>query len=148
MRRLNMRQQRSRQAGDTIVEVLIAISIVSLVLTSAYMVTNKNSQTMQAVQEKTQAQKLVERQIELLRAASSVPATTFCFTDDQVTTTSDLNQCVFDQSGAVSGDPSDVRYHLSIAPNTPSSDTYEIKATWDRLGGGTGNVTMSYYEKK
>jgi len=148
MHRLAAYRERSRQAGDTIVEVLIAISIVSLVLTSAYISTNKNSQSMQAVQEKTQAQKLVERQIELLRAVSSVPAVAFCFIDDQGTPETNLSLCVFDQSGATTNDANSVQYHLSIAPNTPSADTYEIRATWDRLGGNTGNITMNYYEKK
>jgi prepilin-type N-terminal cleavage/methylation domain-containing protein len=118
MRRLGTYRQSRRQAGDTIVEVLIAIAVVSLVLTSAYMVTNKNAQTMQAVQERTQAQKLVERQIELIRAADSVPTTTFCFTDDQGSDTatpaptSSNDPCAFNGSGATSSDTSSSLYHI------------------------------------
>lgn len=148
MRRLTPSQYSRRQAGDTIVEVLIAISIVSLVLTSAYIVTNKNSQTMQAIQEKTQAQKLVERQIELLRSATTTPSTLFCFSDDLGTTATDMTQCTFDQNGQFTNDTSSVQYKMSISPNTPSANTFQISATWVRLGGGSGNITMSYYEKK
>lgn len=143
-----MKPIQTRQAGDTIVEVLIAISIVSLVLTTAYMVTNKNSLTMQATQERTQAQKLIERQIELLRAAASVPAASFCFIDDGGSTSTDLTQCSFNQSGDSSTDTSAALYKIAITPNTPSSDTFEVKATWDRIGGGSSNITMNYYEKK
>ena len=143
-----MKHIHARQTGDTIVEVLIAISIVSLVLTSAYMVTNKNSLTMQATQERTQAQKLIERQIELLRATDSVPAASFCFIDDSGSTTTDLAQCSFNQSGDVSTDTNAALYKIAISPNTPSTDTFEVKATWDRIGGGSSNLTMNYYEKK
>ena len=148
MRRLGTKSAHWKQAGDTIVEVLIAISIVSLVLTSAYMVTNKNSLVMQSTQEKTQAQKLIERQIELLRATDSVPNASFCFVDDGGNVTTDLAQCVFNQSGDVSSDTSSVQYKIAITPNTPSSDTFEIKAAWDRVGGGSSSITMNYYEKK
>jgi hypothetical protein len=115
------------------------------------MVTNKNAQTMQAVQERTQAQKLVERQIELIRAADSVPTTTFCFTDDQGSDTatpaptSSNDPCAFNGSGATSSDTSSALYHISISP---TSNTYKVNATWDRLGGGKGNLTMYYYEEK
>ena len=144
-----MKRIQTRQAGDTIVEVLIAISIVSLVLTTAYMVTNKNSLTMQATQERTQAQKLIERQIELLRAATSVPAaTSFCFTDDDGSTSTILTQCSFNQSGDSSTDTSAALYKIAISPNIPSPNTFEVKATWDRIGGGSSNITMNYYEKK
>lgn len=148
MRRLILSRKARRQAGDTIVEVLIAISIVSLVLTSAYIVTNKNAQTMRTIQERTQAQKLVERQIEFLRASSTVPTTEFCFADDQGTITSDVSQCYFSQEGESSTDTTELRYHVSAKPNTPSPHTYKVTATWDKLGGGTGNVTMYYYEQK
>ena len=149
MRCINNR--RRVQAGDTIVEVLIAIAIITLVLTTAYATTNKNSQTMQAVQERTQAQKLVERQIELLRAADSLPSGSFCFVDDQTTATPNTDPqatdpCAFDSSVAVSSNTSGVLYHIAISPS--GSNNYQVKATWDRLGGGSANVTMYYYEQK
>lgn len=137
-----------RQAGDTIVEVLIAIGIVSLVLTSAYAITNKNSQTMQTVQERTQAQKLVERQIELIRAATAttMPTNGGCFMDDSGTLSSNpATDCLFDGTGQ-SGGANGVQYKITITES--AADTYTVTASWDRLGGGTNNVTMAYYEKK
>ena len=65
--------------GDTIIEVLIAIGIVSLVLTSAYALTNKNVSSIQQVQEQGYAQKVAEQQVELLRAANSKPTADGCF---------------------------------------------------------------------
>lgn len=153
MWRMNKQNYHHKQRGDTIVEVLIAIAIVSLVLTSAYVISNKNSQTMQAVQEKTQAQKLVERQIELIKAADRSTITDvgspFCFTGDtpDSATASAGDSCAFNGSGDTSpADTGSVQYKVTIT--IPSANRYTVAATWDRLGGGTGNITMYYYEEK
>jgi len=103
---------------------------------------------MQATQERTQAQKLIERQIELLRATDTVPAASFCFIDDSGTTTVDLTQCTFNQLGDTSIETNAVLYKITIDSNTPSPDTFEVRATWDRIGGGSSSITMNYYEKK
>ena len=70
---------KGRQNGDTIVEVLIASAIASLVLVSAYALTNKNVGAIQEAQEQSVAQKLVEQQVELLRDASTPPAGVGCY---------------------------------------------------------------------
>jgi hypothetical protein len=111
------------------------------------MVTNKNTQTMQAVQEKTQAQKLVERQIELLRAADHVPVGQCFMSDSGDISTSPNTECVFNSSGQTGSAGDGVLYHMLISAAT-APDTYAISANWDRLGGGTGKLTMYYYEQK
>ena len=58
------------QRGDTIVEVLIATAIISLVLVMAYATAAKNSRAAQETREYTQAAKIAERQVELLRVAA------------------------------------------------------------------------------
>src|SRR5690606_39104613 len=60
--------QRRREAGDTIVEVLIAIAVVSSVLAITYSIMNRNLLTMRDNQERTEAMKLAQGQIEALRA--------------------------------------------------------------------------------
>ncbi len=55
------------QKGDTIVEVLIAISIVSLVLISAYSIANFNLKKTRDSQERAEAMKIAEGQMEKLR---------------------------------------------------------------------------------
>lgn len=56
------------QAGDTIAEVMICLAILSFVLSSAYVVTNRNQLTTQAAHERSEALKLADSQLELLRA--------------------------------------------------------------------------------
>jgi type II secretory pathway pseudopilin PulG len=143
---LNRLIQRTKQhrvfsdvRGDTIIEVLIAIGIVSLVLTSAYALTNRNAQSAQKTQEQGQAQKLVESQIELMRGYSGTISNGDCLlvSDTGVVTTASGAPCA-NIAAASSG----ATYKLTI--ETTNGQLYKLTATWDALGGQTGNVTMYY----
>ena len=76
---------RLKQAGDTIVEVLIAIAVVSSVLAGAYVSSNKALQQSRQSQERGEALKYAEAQVEQLKdAAATVPSTftvsgAFCY---------------------------------------------------------------------
>jgi prepilin-type N-terminal cleavage/methylation domain-containing protein len=132
------------QRGDTIIEVLIAIAIVSLVLTTAYAITNKNTQAIQANEERLQAQRLVESQIELLSTKSaSLTSSYTCF--DASGVPNSANACV--RSG-IAG--SGATYTISVTQN-PVNSVYTVKATWASLTGvrhtnntDDSNVTMYY----
>ena len=127
----------NRQRGDTIVEVLIAIAVISLVLAGAYATVHKSTATMQDTQERGEAQKLVEGQIELLRnyytvkSASFPAAGVWCLGSDGGIKTG---------NGCVASGPAG--YQLAIS--TAGSNTYQVSATWDSLIGNTSNVTMYY----
>ncbi len=122
------------ERGDTIVEVLIAVAVVSLVLTSAYMLSNRNRQNMQSIKEQAQAQKLVEQQIEMLRLtdADNIP-TSGCLSEVNVSATG--AGCKKVDGGA--------EYTVSITGI--DTKTYRASAEWDKLGGGKSTVSMSYY---
>lgn len=122
--------------GDTIVEVLIAIGIVSLVLTSAYAVTNKNVSSIQQVQEQGYAQKLVEQQVELLRAAVTKPTANGCF---DPSTGLFVSPASSPTCGLVSGS---VTYQITIT--SLGSNRYSVVAAWDALGGSKPKVTLYY----
>lgn len=120
--------------GDTIVEVLIAGALVGLVLTSAYALTNKNVSSIQNAQEQSMAQKLVEKQVELLRAAASMPSTTGCFSNSSYVATGN-SACTVTVGGA--------QYKLAVSP--PASGTvYVVEAKWVTLGGSDATVKMFY----
>lgn len=127
-----------RQDGDTIVEVLIAIAIVSLVLTAAYVITNKNTIAIQANQERIQAQHLVEAQIESLRANNGLTTSGDCFsTTGSETGGAGCSNFTEEGSGAT--------YAASV--EGPSSNVYTIKVVWTSLASTTANdsnVTMYY----
>ena len=125
------------QRGDTIVEVLIAISVVSLVLTSVYALTNKNVRSTQEVQEQNYAQKLAEQQVELLRAAATKPTGTNCFdpaTGATMPSTSVVCKPIVGNA----------TYAVAVTDDLTSTGKYMIQITWDKLGGGTSKVTVYY----
>ena len=67
-----------RQRGDTLVEVLIAIAVVSLILGGAYVTTNRSLYATRAAQERGNALKLAESQIEQLKGiVASNPTAVF-----------------------------------------------------------------------
>jgi prepilin-type N-terminal cleavage/methylation domain-containing protein len=131
---LMTKMRQSNQRGDTIVEVLIAVAIVSLVLTSAYALTSRNVRANQEVQEQAYAQKLVEQQAELFRS-SAVPPDGGCFNTVGAPVATGSG-CVVNNGGA--------SYKLSI--NSQSiPNVYRIRASWATLGATTATVTV-YYE--
>lgn len=118
-----------RTRGDTIVEVLLAIAVVSAVLAGAYVSANLSLGGARQAQERGEALKYIEGQIETLKEVAAQP-----------------NSPVFSQSGAFCFDNSlepvsapcavgpDGRYRLSI---TRSANQFLARAEWDRIGGGS-----------
>lgn len=144
MRRIvfNRKSWSMSQKGDTIVEVLIAVGIVSLVLTSAYALTNRNVQGSQNIQEQGQAQKMVERQIELLRSHRDT-APDLCYDENGVSQTL-TPDCRFTSSGVTAPVGfTGLVYQVAI---TPDGSAYRVSASWETLGGNMADVTM-YYKK-
>lgn len=124
------------ERGDTIVEVLIATAIVSLVLASAYALTNRNVAAIQRAQEQQYAQKLVEQQIELLRADTSPPSGDGCYDPSDGTYVQPASNSICQpKSGGAT-------YNISVS-NVSGSD-YVVRATWEALGGETARVTIYY----
>jgi prepilin-type N-terminal cleavage/methylation domain-containing protein len=140
-----MLKLKGNQAGDTIVEVLIAIAVVSLVLVGAYVSTDKNVQSTQDAQERTQAVKYVQTQIEYLRVAGTA-TNGHCFvgTTDTTPGLPGSDPCTIDTNGAQATAASQPAYRLRIT--TGVGGVYTIEASWDTLITGhlKDYVTMYY----
>ena len=141
---------RRHQNGDTIVEVLIALVVISVVLVGAYVSSNKSFNNSRQAEERGQALKYLEGQLEQLKAGSLTGATVFstanyCFAPNGTLTTlngapaSDVNADNFGTgpsdtypavctTGGIAGG-----YHLSIVQNNP---IFTVRARWERAGGG------------
>jgi prepilin-type N-terminal cleavage/methylation domain-containing protein len=142
------------QRGDTIIEVMIAMTIMGLVLATAFATANRSLGIGRAAQERAEALELTETQVELLRSANTEadsqlaaalnahnPNFLFCVRSDgagihQFATTTSQDDL------ADGTDPSydsncqqgfTGRYGISIKK---SGDTYTIQAKWLRFGGG------------
>lgn len=124
------------QKGDTIVEVLISVAVVSLILTASYALSNRSSLAIRQAQERSEALKFSESQLENLRAylatGGNWTAGDLCMLDNSAKTNVPA-QC---------NKGTDGRYRMSVAKN---GDIYTVSATWTRVGGtGDDNVKISY----
>jgi type II secretory pathway pseudopilin PulG len=151
-----MPMKKLNQIGDTIVEVLIALTILAMAIGTAYAISNKSIKSAQQAQERTQATKFVEGQIDKLKYLSESENVTdiAAFTQSK-TATKTSPKCL--DSVIVSGQPV-VRAYGSSEPLCLKNDIFKISfsyngdnrlftvsTNWDSLGfSAQENVTMEY----
>ncbi len=136
-----------RERGDTIVEVLISLTVVSMVLGGAYVTTNKSLVATRSAQEHASALKLAETQVEQLKglvatnpSAVFTAASPFCIYNQTTIVAANNANCVQDAGGApTTNEPA---FHLSIAR---SGNDFTIQDTWtDVSGNTTDSLQISY----
>ena len=130
--------------GDTIVEVLLAIAVISAVLGGAYASASQSSRGLRQSQERGEALKLLEAQIELLKSAKanghSPQPNPFCVV--QGSQRIEFKPAGPDEAACHQG--TDGRYQLSLQRGQPRE--YTATAAWDSVGGGAEQerVTIVY----
>ena len=137
-----------KERGDTIVEVLISIAVISTVMAGAFITTNHSLQGTRQAQERVNGLKLVESQIELIKAVASTNSnalygagapTNYCITPASVVVTSTNAACAVDTTGAPTG--TQPVFHLSISR---TGNTFTITNNWTNIRGGSDRVIMKY----
>lgn len=123
---------KKNQAGDTIVEVLIATAVIGTLLATSFGVISQNRKASTDVQEHMNAQKLLETQVELLRQAKGMPA--------------DGSTCLLSANNGGAGNECQTRqggalYTISI---TKISETYKVNINWQTIKSATANETVYY----
>ena len=123
---------RKSQSGDTIVEVLIALSILGLALSIAYATANRSITAIRLANETSNATAITKSQIELLRGTSSTTTyTNFCLTStDTFKDNSSPNPLC--TSGI---------YSTNI---TQTNGVYKVETTWKSSGSSPYYLTMYY----
>lgn len=104
MRFIKNKQFSQSESGDTIIEVLISILVVSTVLTGAFLSTSQSLATVHDAQERAQASKIAQSQVEKMRAFNLKSTTTSFCLNDAVTvtaqsTSSNDKKCYFNHDG-------------------------------------------------
>lgn len=135
------------QSGDTIVEVVLALTVLALVLGTSSVLANRNTRTLQTSQENTYALRVAQAQLEYIKSyvatnASSMPSapnSKFCMvnaTTKQVDLSS--TSCKKQSGGA--------DYNVSLETSPIGTDGYNVTARvqWDTLTGSPGNVELTY----
>lgn len=143
------------EAGDTIIEVLMALAVLGLAISISYATANSSLTAVRQAEENNKATKYIQSQIETLRAKTAVVggfdiydkntwggATTFCF-----------NAALAPKnSTSVADCQRDGLYNLSINytadnPAVPvrGEGTFKVTATWQDLRNtDPATVSMSY----
>lgn len=153
------------QAGDTIVEVLIAMSIVAMVLGGAYVSTNRTFNVTQAAKERDLALRIAETQMERIRGyktqrPNGTITNNSCLTSSlsNVSNSSTppalqsdnlsgggvyATECVTNSdSQQYSTAPNGIQYSTNIEV---SSNVYTVHVRWLRAGGGQNQETTLVY---
>lgn len=133
------------KAGDTIVEVMVVLSILGLAIGISYATATRSLKSTRAAQENAEATAVLQSQLETLRylaPSMSNPTTygTFCIdpspagSPTPAPTTSDIksgNGDIASHSGCT-GFGSNGRYQIGITYDA-ADKSYELKATWDDI---------------
>lgn len=143
------RFSKKRQRGDTLVEVLICVMIVSLILGGAYVTTHRSSQGIRNSQEHSEALKLVQSQLEQLRENAGRNDTSvfttqppFCMLDGNNIDAA-LPACRQGSNGLEA--EAEPAYSLTIN-RTPvgTGALFSVKAEWASITGGMTQETIFY----
>jgi type II secretory pathway pseudopilin PulG len=162
--------------GDTIIEVLICLAILGFIMTLAYSISNRSLQTIRRSQERIEALKLAEGQLELLKnlqknqkseyastsgRSSSEP---FCLYVADPSVPSDKGVQLFPASPAwsseISTDDLSVNYtgkcsdqgsgnlyNIAIVPpGDVNGGVYKVYVRWEKFGGGANEQVTLEYK--
>lgn len=130
---LNILKKQARQKGDTIIEVMVALTVIGMSLGIAYAITNRSLATGRAAQERTEALKLAETQLEELKVYEQSIADLRDNTDDF---------CLYEGSRVLLSDTDSVclgvnrssLYSLQLLytpPTATEKESFQSIVTWD-----------------
>lgn len=143
------------QKGDTIVEVLIAVAVVSSVLVGAFATSNLSLKQIRSAQERTEAQKIAQsyvekmqyvynRDVSSIRTSPSAYSGTFCVIDSIAPPPAPYFSIVPSSNVNCTVAP---RYRVAISQdntNLRKFRKFNITVTWDSLRGLDDTVTINY----
>lgn len=134
--------------GDTIVEVLLSIAITSVVLAGAYVAVNRSMKASRAAQERGEAVKVAEAQIEGLKYLNLNKPAANIYQEGPFCISSGLAVIQFDSPPNISSDEDDPngcrfsgRYVASITRDSVGG-VHQIMVLWENATGS--NATPGY----
>ena len=146
-----------RQAGDTIVEVMIVLAVLGLAIGVSYATANRSLLNARQAQENSIATELAQSQVEAIQSLGCGSANPTC----DPTIASNASHQLFNQPASgfcldTSTAPAQIKpitdplcttdglYHTKITYNN-ATKIFTVVVSWDDvLGQGTDTVTMNY----
>jgi type II secretory pathway pseudopilin PulG len=156
--------QRINQSGDTIVEVLIAVAVVSSVLLGAYLVAQKSTTAVRDSQEHSEMLQILQGQVELVRSLAldtttddsgvfATPPTAakyFCIdaTTQQIVAFSPISYTLPALNADTFAYPAacknlNTRYNVAVTYDE-SNDVFTFTGRWYSLEGGKDQEQLTY----
>ena len=150
-------RQRINSRGDTIVEVLIAISLISFILTGAYIILKDNTRVIQESQERTEATEVLQGQLEetisdvnsnAIQLSANLGSSGFCLVNNSLTVSAGSpNPCTFDSGGNQVTASGATSFVISIVPSKLSGFLvapfpYELLGTASYLAADNQTQTV------
>lgn len=142
---------RAKEKGDTIIEVLIAIAVISLVLGGAYVTTHRSLLATRGAEERVVGLKLVESQLEQIKGLAKVDpnqifgASTpmpFCINQSGLPVSATNAECQVDANGAPTANQP--QFILSVN-RAGDGHTFTVTNQWTDVAGKiTDNIQMVY----
>lgn len=155
----------NRENGDTIIEVLIALSIIGLVVAGAYATANSSTRLVRQSQERSDAVKVAETQLEMIRSINAgigsqdqreqmYSDTDFCYSDTeddiyQYSAAYTLPAHQNSNGPEADGMPEECKWNDHYYAHVTYDDSddrsrFILTVRWARLGGGVDEVVMPY----
>jgi len=140
------------QSGDTIVEVLIAIAVVTSVLGVVYATMNRNLNIMRDNQERTEASKTAQAQLEALKGLYSANPTAitgqnsngFCINAATVVTIASKPQGTLAADDLNYSTCTSSFYRYVLRRDALNDKLYTATVRWESFGSGRSEVVMVY----
>jgi prepilin-type N-terminal cleavage/methylation domain-containing protein len=146
-----------KQRGDTLVEVLLAMSVIGMVIGGAYAIAGRNLRTGRVAREQSQALQLAEAQIEKIKHLTSTndpnilnstpPNNTFCISGSGLPVKILANSGAAYTSGCtgILGLYTILVTYTGQSPAGSNNDFFDVKVTWVREGvTEQGQVRLRY----
>lgn len=147
-----------KQAGDTIVEVLIAMTVAAGVLGSSYTVVNRTMANAQQAQEHSEALEIANKQVEYIAALASSPSAASLMTGHpykcvdknsglpvnqiQINSLADIPISAKYMAACISD--GSIQYLTAINYNAPTK-LFTVYVTWaNAIGSGNDQVKLVY----
>lgn len=150
---MKIRPNHSNQSGDTIVEVLIAVAVISSVLVGAFYISQKSTIAVRTSQEQSEMLQVLQGQVELVRAVAMTSSdnTTGVFASPQY----------FCMDGSLPATPKLIPFPSNKSTNYPAkctidslynvavsydstTEVFNFVGQWPLLDGNTGHEAISY----
>lgn len=134
--------------GDTIIEVLLAMSVVGIVLGAAFGIANRSIALGQDAQERTEALKMAESQLELFKSQYPINSSlraridnqAFCF--DMTAATPTVLEAT--DAKCQNRNPLGEEGYYSIVITPPgiadATGSYRIEVNWERIGTSSSSA--------